>query len=545
MRVRTSSAVRAGLALGGLVAALLGCAGTRPRESAALDLPAAAAAARAQRVWPPAALLARLADAGYLNARVCRGIDSLWTIEPGEPADSIRLIWDGGAGPAAVPLGAEGAAARLETAAAQCLARSAEAGHPLASLRVTGAALDPAPSLSLRLDAGPAVRVTDLAFPGARVTRVSHLKRVVGWHGPEAYREERWNEARAALQATGLFARVEGPEVLAGAAAGRAAPESLAAPLLFRLTERPVSRVRGLVGYANRAGEKRGEWSGFVDLALGNLFGTGRAARVLWEGLGQGRSRLELEWHEPYLWKLPLAADLALRHFQEDTLYAETSWGGDLAWRPAPDWRVALGLARTRLVLGGGMDRTQRRATSRFALERHPVAPDLWRTDWDLRAEASRTQGEVDLRDARLTLGERVTRRGWGLWLEQQTGLVAGADSLLKSDAFRFGGAASLRGSLEGEHLVRSFVLQRTELGRRLDRLGARAYLLADIGWFEPWRAGPNGLTGGAAGWRVLSAVGLGLQLPSRAGWVRLEFAVPGGAGLGQGRIHLGLEGAF
>jgi hypothetical protein len=560
MRVRTSRAgrgARAAIAIVSIAATGLGCAATRPGGNApvivaggeALD-PALRARLATSRVWPPAALLAQLADAGYLDARVCRGIDSLWTITPGAPVDSIRLVWEESgrtsSTASAIPFGGEGAAARIERAAAQRLARCAETGRPLASLRVTGADLSPAPTLTLRLDPGPAVRVTGVAFGGNRVTRASYLKRVIGWRNPEVYRDRRWSEARDALLATGLFRRVEGPDILTGPAAGRTAPDSLAAPVLFHLEEQPVSRIRGLLGYARRAGEtKGGGWSGFVDLTLGNLFGTGRAAHALWEGLGEGRSRLELEWHEPYLWKLPLAADLALKHFQEDTLYAETSWGADVVWRPVPDWRVAVGLSRTRLVLGGGIDRTQRRETSRFGLERRPAAADPWRTDWALRSEATRTQGDADLRSARATLDEQVTRGGWGVWLEQQTGLVAGADSLLRSDVFRFGGAASLRGSLEGEFLARTFVLQRTEVGRRLDRLGARAYLLADFGWIEPWRAGPNGLTGAAGGWREHTAVGAGLQLPSRAGWIRLEFAVPGGAGLGRGRIHLGLEGAF
>lgn len=286
--------------------------------------------------------------------------------------------------------------------------------------------------------------------------------------------------------------------------------------------------------------------NGYVDLTLGNLFGTGRSVHALWEALGAERSRFELAWHEPYLWKLPLAADLSLRHFQEDTLYAETTWGADLAWRPVPDWRVVLGFGGERLVLGAGVDRDQGRETSRFGVGRSSPEPDPWTDDWALQAEFLRGQGEVPLRRATLMLAEQGSRRSWGLWLEQQAGWLSGADSLLRSDVFRVGGAETLRGSLEGEYFARSFLLQRTEIGRRLDRAGARAYLLGDLGWIEAWEASASGIYGTSGGPRLFrSALGVGLDLPSRAGRIRLEFAVPSGVGLARGRVHLGLDSAF
>jgi hypothetical protein len=550
------------------IAASLGCAGTHPAGTGALrilDAPALDPAlrarleaegdrARAARLWPPGGLLDLLAQNGYLQGSVCRESDSLWMVEPRAPVDSIRLAWDArgwaqetrGLIPVrSLPAREGGFAPRLESTAILVLQRCADAGHPLASIRMTDATLDAAPELRLRLDPGPVVHVTGVVFQGARVTRGSHLKRVIGWDGPETYRGRRWDEARDALYATGLFQTVDGPDVLTGAEAGHALLDSLAAPLLFRLREREINRFRGLAGYADRPGKGGGTLSGFIDLTLGNLFGTGRAIHALWEGLGQGRSRIELAWHEPYVWKFPLAADLSLRHFQEDTLFAETSWGADLAWRPTADWRVALGYGGTRLVLGGDLDREQQRATSRFRIDRHTAAYDPWAGDWALQAEATRAQGGVSLRSARLALSEQLTRRWWGLWMEQQAGLLVGPDSLLRSDLLRIGGAATLRGYLEGERLGRSFVLQRTEVGRRLDRRGARTYLLADAGWIEEWQPAAGGLYGLAGRRRFLSAIGAGLQLPSSAGWVRLEFAVPRGAGLGQARIHLGLDGAF
>lgn len=552
------------VALALLSIAALGCAttrepaGGRPRivRPAALDpalradLEKEGARAQAERLWPPEALLRRLADEGYLQGSVCRAEGGSWTIDPRAPADSIRLRWLSRSGAVAARMGAVPArdgdlGARLEEAIRLELGRCAEDGYPLVAIRVDGVTLDDRPELSLRIELGRPVRVTDVAFQGARVTRASHLRRLIGWTGPETYRGRRWDEARDALAASGLFETVEGPQVLIGAAGEAASPETLAVPLLFRLRERRVNQIRGLIGYAEREGQGRGTLNGYVDLTLGNLFGTGRSLHALWEGLGNDRSRIELAWHEPYVWKLPLAADLSLTHFQEDTLYAQTAWGAALGWRPAPDWRVTLGYGGERLVLGGGADHDRGREASRFGVARRASDPDPWAGDWALGAEYVHAQGEDRLRRATLTLAEQVPWARWGVWLEQQGGLLAGADSLLRSDALRVGGAETLRGSLEGEYFARSYLLERTEIGRRLDRAGARAYLLADFGWIEVWEPSATGIYGVAGAKRFRSALGAGLDLPSRAGRIRLEFAVPRGAGLGQGRIHLALDSDF
>jgi outer membrane protein insertion porin family len=566
MREPTSRAARGAEAI--LVAALalgLGCAARVPAPPAggrgALRVANAGrldpdlerglrAMARADSLWPPEGLLAALADRGYLAASVCREADGTWTLHPGARADSIPLAWARADGASEGPIpGAvrslstrDGPVAeRLDGIALGVLARCAETGHPLAVLSVSDvAASDSSAALGLALDPGPRVRVTGLEFRGCRSTRPSYLRRVAGWRGPEVYRDRR-------LRATGLFRRVEGPWLVLGGRAGAALGETLDAPLAFRLTERPVNRLSGLLGYSDRPGSAGGggKLGGFVDLTLGNLFGTGRAAHALWQGEGGGRSRLELDWREPYVWKLPLAADLALRHVQEDTLYAQIGWEALLAWSPGLDWRVALGVGGSRLTLGGVAGRTEDRDLTLFSVRRAPPAPDRWRADWGAQLEGSRARGADELLTLQLTLREQWAVGGWGMRLEQQGGSVTGADSLLRSDMLRVGGANSLRGSLEGEHLARALVLQRGELGRRLDREGSRAYVLADLAWIRRWSPSVDGLYGAAAGWEFLAAGGVGLELPSPAGWVRLEFVVPRGEELARGRVHLGLDGTF
>jgi hypothetical protein len=499
-------------------------------------------------------LLAGLAARGYLDLSLCRDSLGTWRAVGGPRIASLRLRIDAPEHSATTPgtlavTAAEDLAGAFESAIGGLLAEQDEAGFPLAQIRLTDYAVDSLLTVHLRLDPGPAVRVTDLRFAGQKTSRPGFLRRVARWRGAEAYDAAHWRAARTHLVATGLFESVEGPLLLLPTpAAPAAAAETLACALLFRVRERPASHVSGLLGYSNRPASAGGEavgLTGFLDVHLANLLGTGRAMRLYWQGWGPERSTFLFSWREPFLWRLPLALEGALEHVQEDTLYAETQWRGELLWNPAPLWSFGIGWGRTRLVLGSGEGRSLSLETTRFRVERGPGEPGGG-LGWSLQGRWAQTSGDAPgLRRLEVRLGEWWAAGRWRLEWEQQFGLLAGPDSLLRNDAFLLGGSASLRGSYEGEWRATAFGLQRLSAGPRLGARGGWAYLLLDGGWLREWEAGGTGLRGAPGRRRFAWAAGIGLQTPSRAGRVRLEYAVPGGESLLRGRLHFGVRGAF
>jgi len=505
-----------------------------------------------------------LAESGHFAARACREPGRGWRIEEGRRHERMEVLWTGPR--LAVTASGESLAVRqrlelpgdavwsdvIAAAVAERLAALERAGRPLAEVRFRAFAAAPhdLARITLEWTPGPYVWVTDVAFETDGVTRASFLRRQMAWAGPALFDPQRWERARAALLATGLFARVEGPAwVLDPATHNVAERDTVRAEAHWRLVERKVNRFQGLLGYANREEEEGGaggRFSGFIDLALGNLFGTGRATRVYWEGLAEDRSRFEFRWHEPFLWRLPLGADFALQHAQEDTLYAETSWEADLVWKPAPAWRVEIGWGRSRLVLGDQETGSLERATTRFALARAAPAAAALNGGWALGGEFRRWDGDgPTLQQATVRCGEWIRRGGWILHLAQEGAIVAGPDSLARSDALLVGGVGSLRGSYEGEYRTVRYALQRVELGPAFDARGGRLYLLADVGWLDRWQPEGRGFYGrrGDSIWRW--AIGGGVQVATRSGWLRLEYAVPGGESLWRGRLHFGVTGTF
>ena len=93
---------------------------------------------------------------------------------------------------------------------------------------------------------------------------------------------------------------------------------------------------------------------------------------------------------------------------------------------------------------------------------------------------------------------------------------------------------------------ILTYLIQRLEWGPRpVDESAGRVYLLLDLGWLYEWRPQPGSLYGRSHAGRLHWAAGAGISFPSRAGDLRLDYAVPGGAGFAQGRIHFGYVSRF
>ena len=464
--------------------------------SASLSDRAAWAASIAGRGDLGPRLLADLGRRGFFSAQLCPAQEGAWTLDPGRPLAAYRVTWScpacadpvrGGrdSGPAVPedavrPWPAGGSpAGDVDRDVGRLLGDWGEAGHPLGRVRASTRREDSLLVVELDAHPGPAVRVDALRFDGNRVTRPGFLLRLLAWRGSEAWRTGRWESARAALFATGLFDEVEGP-LLQRAPGGDPRADSLAADVIYRFTERRVNSFTGLVGYTG----KTGRVSGFVNLELGNLLGTGRRGRVLWQAQRERESRFELGWHEPFVWRLPLAADLKLEHMLEDTLYAETRWGLDLVLAAGGGWEVRGGWSWGRLVVGSESGVDRQRQTARFGIRRSEPLGTRAARGWELGVDLANTRDTGEM--VRQGLG-RV--RGWirerrlMLLVEEQAGLVAGVDDVLRGDALSVGGAGSLRGFFETAFRATRFVVQRAEVGPAPSRAGTRFYALVDLGW--------------------------------------------------------------
>jgi surface antigen Omp85-like protein len=506
-------------------------------EGAGVTVPSALPAAPAPRA--PAAPTLRIvpADAGGVHdpaavfARGARG-----GVSPQAIAGGLDALRD-----AAVELGRYAATVTLDSIV--------PAGD---SLRV-----------HVRLAAGPPVLFDSLEIPGASVTRPRSAATIAGLHEGHVLTPDRIAEACERLRSSELFAWVGEPRVVPGAEPGHG-------HVVIPVEESSASQFEGALGVAPGEG-----LTGRVDLGLGNIAGTGRAAGARWVGFGNGRSLYALHYREPSLFGRAVDASLALDADLADSLFSHTSWSLALGGRPAWRTRAEAAVAHSGTVYTGSGRGSSATWSIRGGLAWEGLAPAPnpsrgWsasldaeggrRTDVFPGIEESRRglwRGRLLLASAAPLGGSRVL---FGSVRAEQVSLGAGEFPV---EELRYlGGSEGLRGHPDRAFAGSRILAMTLEHRWITDPRGGRAYLFLDGGAHaldSPLAAGSPanaalGTNGSSAtvvdpasatlsrtvlsdGWEM--GYGAGLQTRMASGLMGVELGLRPGAALREATIHI------
>jgi len=409
--------------------------------------------------------------------------------------------------------------------------------------------LDPESArLYVSLRPGAPITLDSLDLKGATL-RPSVAASVSGLTKGRTLTPEVLEEARGRLQASELFASVGEISLVPAAEPGRAR-------VVVPVVESRLNRFEGALGM-----EQGGGLTGKIDLALGNIGGTGRSAGARWAGLGQGRSEYAARYREPSLFGKPIDGSLALEAQVFDSLYTQTQWSLDLSGHPAPPLRASGGIQRSGSTYTGA----GRGTSSTWSLQGafgwrgfdDPVNP--------IRGFALGLDGEVGRRSdsypgystSRRGLyrgtaqaeGALPTGRARALYASVRGSLVRmGSGSLPAEELLFAGGSEGLRGHRDREFAGDRILVGTLEHRWITDARGGRAYLFVDGarhdlgGDVEAGSA--RGSLNGSLARTVLSpgsdfGYGAGLRSPTRAGTFGIELGLAPGAPLREGKLHL------
>lgn len=415
-----------------------------------------------------------------------------------------------------------------------------EVGRPFASVAPRFAALGPDDrvALSFVVDEGVLVRLKDIVVSGNTTTRDGVVVREAGVERGEIVTASELARIRPRLERLGIFASVSDPVVAVDPATGLAT-------IGIEVAERPTNSVIGALGYA-RTEQGDEELTGRVEVALGNIAGTGRRASVDWVRPRPRETRIGFSYWEPWLLGAPIDVGVEGRQTVNDTIYTTTE--GDLlvSARMGDRVRVTWSIGAERYVPGEESESTTTSVKTSIGASYDgtdvPGNPGS-----GTAAEATLEYAAKEEAD-----GERETRSGTarvfaGTYLRLRPrhvvaleGRVAGIASTEDDVPFHellvLGGADNLRGYREeqfrGTRTGVATLEYRYILGRH-----SRALAFLDAGYF--YRGGPNSAKDTKLGY------GIGLRSETRLGTISVDYGLGEGDGLLEGKLHVGLIRGF
>jgi len=166
---------------------------------------------------------------------------------------------------------------------------------------------------------GPRLRLNEIQIVGNRVTKKNVILRELRLQPGEIYDPRKISRIRSRLIKLEYFHQVEEPQVFwtQGEEGG----------LLLRVVEGTASRFDGLLGYVPAAGGQKGYFTGLLDIALGNLLGTGRALEAHWQKRDQETQDIKLAYWEPWIAGWPVSAGVSFSQLIQDTIYVQREFG--------------------------------------------------------------------------------------------------------------------------------------------------------------------------------------------------------------------------
>ena len=431
-------------------------------------------------------------------------------------------------------------AAGVEAEIAGVLDSYRAAGRPLAVVS-PGEVVDGADGLALTLvvDEGPLVRFGDLAVRGNTVTKHHVIERETGIARGDVYDGRRVERIRPKLEKLGIFESVEDPVVAFDASAGLAI-------VGLEVAEGPASSVSGVLGYDASDVEGGGEVTGLVDVALGNIAGTGRQASASWERLRAGHTTAAFSYTEPWLLGAPL--DIGVRGAQSvrDTLYTTTEADLLVTTRMGERTRVTWSVGGERYVPGSATEHTTTSARTALGADfdgtdapANPTHGVRLAGTVEYAAKEEEDTGRSERSGTVRLLGEAFlpVRARQVVALAARLGLVTSTEEDVPfHEQLTLGGATSLRGYREEQFRGTRTALATLEYRFLLTRR-SRALAFLDAGYY--YRGGSNYAKDVKLGY------GIGLRAETRLGIIALDYGLGEGDSLLDGKLHVGLSREF
>ena len=408
--------------------------------------------------------------------------------------------------------------------------------------------------LTLIIDKGKKSTIDKIEIDGNTKTKDNVIIREMRLSPGEEFSQKIIKEIPSRLNRLGFFEPVAVPDYYIDA--------QNEGVLVVRVKDKQTNNFDGIIGYVPGNNKVSGYLTGLVNISLGNIFGTGRAAAIRWQKLDQSSQVLELKYLEPWILGLPVNINAGLLQRKQDSTYIQRDLNIGLEYLANENLSAAVTLS-TESVIPSDADTlslTVYNSSSittgldlKYDTRDDPYSPTrgiLFINSYSFSRKTingpekfinSNTKTKIDLQRIEVEF-----KTYYKLFQRQIIALALNGKELLGSflevsDLYRLGGANTLRGYAQDQFLGSRIFWSNLEY-RFLLTQRSFGFLFMDTGYFFR----PEDLVHNipkTEGFRI--GYGLGINLETNLGVISVSFALGQGDTFSNGKINFGIVNQF
>ncbi len=433
-------------------------------------------------------------------------------------------------------------------------------GYPFAEIKIRSVVLsqdsaNPCADVYLKIEKGELARVDKIEVEGNKSTKDDVIIREFKFDKGEKYSEKKINLGLKALQKLDYFSSVSKP-LFYLTADGKGV-------LKVRVKEKSTNSFDGIIGYVPATNNKEaGYLTGYLNVSLRNLFGTGRAFAFRWLQENKNSQELELKYLEPWVFDFPVNVNLSLLQRKQDTTYVKRNLNLGVTYLATERLSASLivGSSATVPLLSAKQNYSvfnSSSVTSGAAFQYDsrdnlfaPTAGVVFKSIYKFTLKkiygpkqllTSTIKTKSNLQKLELGFSYYYSLFGRNIIALNLSGVELRGSQTDLSDLYLIGGANTIRGYREKQFACTTAAWSNLEY-RYLLGENSFGFLFLDAGYYLKSGDVVNSPVKQSG---LLRSYGLGFSLATGLGVLKVSYAVAKGNSLTEGFIHFGIHNRF
>lgn len=371
----------------------------------------------------------------------------------------------------------------------------------------------------------------------------------------EQYSQSKLEEIPKRLNRLRFFEPVESPEYYFN--------KDNVGILKIKVKELETNNFDGVLGYVPSTDDKqKGYFTGYVNISLRNVFGTGRGASIKWQQIDRHSQEFDLKYLEPWVFNYPFNINLGLYQKKQDTSYVQRKFDLSLEYLATEDISASVLLSTQSTIPTESeyskftvYNSTTLQTGVSFSIDTRddiyaPREGIYFVTSYKFNSKKingpEKYLTEFTKKKIELQKYEFEFNYFYEVWNRQILSLNLTAkemrgDLFEVSDLFELGGTNSLRGYREKQFLGNRVMWSNFEFRSLLSKR-SYAFIFYDNGYYLRNENKDSNIEKQSA---YKYGYGFGLSLETAVGVLKVSYAIGDGMGLSDGLIHFGIANEF